>query len=288
MVCLSLKQCLVHRLSACCFDEVNKEMNQYREWKQELLHQCSLLHTIALQTLRLDDNLDNLREYYSRTPSDDAGTALEVMKTALGGRTVMQSQCLEEWLGTIDFFQKKAAHLAPLARELVPVFYNDGEVVFLQGDVGDALYLIVRGEVDIIAGGSNVGSMVPGQCFGDRALEARGGDEVDTRTATVVAVGDVVLARLGVDAYYDCVGKRGSSAEASAVPRSLQHSSRSVQQLDRSASYRSEGDIQHSAKEAAEHPLGVIGGLRDPERMALLNCETFNGARMLIAQTRAG
>ena len=274
-------------MSACCFDEANKEMNQYREWKQELLHQCSLLHSIALQTLRLDDNLDNLREFYSHTPSDDARTALQVMKTALAERTLMQSLCLEEWLGRIQFFQAKAAHRTQLAKELVPVYFNDGEVVFLQGDEGDALYLIVYGEVDVIANGQNVGGLVPGQCFGDRALEARSLGRVNKRTATIVAVGEVTLARLGREAYYACVGKRGSprgAAAARAVPRDMQRST-STLQLDRSASYRSEGDIQHSAKEAKEHPLGVIGGLRAQERMGLQPCETFNGARVLIAQS---
>ena len=47
--------------TACvCFDEVNKDINQYREWKQLILHQMSLLHALSIQCLRLDDELDNL------------------------------------------------------------------------------------------------------------------------------------------------------------------------------------------------------------------------------------
>ena len=43
-----------------CFDEANKNVNQYREWKQMILHQFSLLHALSIQCLRLDDSLDNL------------------------------------------------------------------------------------------------------------------------------------------------------------------------------------------------------------------------------------
>eukprot|EP01043_Picozoa_sp_COSAG02_P008002 COSAG02_NODE_248_length_27133_cov_45.131723_20_plen_642_part_00 len=276
-------------MSAICFDEANKEMNQYREWKKELLHQSSLLHTLALQTLRLDDDLNNLGEFFSCVASDDAAMALDVMKTNLGQRTDMQTLCLEEWLGTIEFFQKRETHRAQLAKELVPVYFNDGEIVFVQGDEGDALYLIVFGEVDVTVDGTHVGCMVPGQCFGDRALEKYGAGKVDKRTATIVAVGDLTLARLGADAYYDCVGKRdqSSSNTASAKPRSVRRLATvdNARLLDRSASYRSIADIQESAKEAAEHPLGVIAGMREAERAALERCETFNGARVLVAQS---
>jgi predicted membrane chloride channel (bestrophin family) len=34
-----------------------------------------------------------------------------------------------------------------------------------------------------------------------------------------------------------------------------------------------------------QYPLGVIGGVSDAERAALLNCETFNGARVQLAQS---
>ena len=38
-------------------------------------------------------------------------------------------------------------------------------------------------------------------------------------------------------------------------------------------------------QQAAEHPLGVIQGLYLNERSALKNCETFNGARVQLAQS---
>ena len=50
-------------MMAVCFDEVNKEMNQYREWKAEILHQISLLHALAIQCLRLDADLGNLVKF---------------------------------------------------------------------------------------------------------------------------------------------------------------------------------------------------------------------------------
>lgn len=47
-------------MMAVLFDEKNKNINQYREWKQLILHQVSLLHALSIQCLRLDDDLENL------------------------------------------------------------------------------------------------------------------------------------------------------------------------------------------------------------------------------------
>ena len=47
-------------LMATSYDAINKDMNQYKEWKEDFLHQASLLHAIAMQALRLDHDLTNL------------------------------------------------------------------------------------------------------------------------------------------------------------------------------------------------------------------------------------
>ena len=47
-------------MNAICFDEINKDVGDYYEWKAELGHLISLLHAVALQNLRLDSDTRNL------------------------------------------------------------------------------------------------------------------------------------------------------------------------------------------------------------------------------------
>ena len=67
--------------------------------------------------------------------------------------------------------------------------YRDGEVIVRQGDVGDCMYVIQEGEVEVFTeqGGREVHLAVhgPGAFFGEMAVFDR-----DVRSATVRAVGE--------------------------------------------------------------------------------------------------
>jgi hypothetical protein len=107
-------------LMCVCYDEANKNMNQYREWKQvrrpsnlprgsacedsqgdgaawcgvvlvtcwqEIIHLFSLLHALGLQCLRADDNLDNLNlfdpwEGYKQSLSTKVALCLAAARAA--------------------------------------------------------------------------------------------------------------------------------------------------------------------------------------------------------------
>eukprot|EP01048_Picozoa_sp_COSAG05_P004281 COSAG05_NODE_225_length_13597_cov_18.878723_2_plen_380_part_00 len=78
-------------MMAVCYDEINKEMNQYREWKVEILHQISLLHALAIQCLRLDVDLDNLVKFNrleAYGQDQEAGSLFADTKTGKAGLTV--------------------------------------------------------------------------------------------------------------------------------------------------------------------------------------------------------
>jgi CRP/FNR family transcriptional regulator, cyclic AMP receptor protein len=66
--------------------------------------------------------------------------------------------------------------------------YEDGEVIFRQGDLGDCLYVIQEGQVEILAGRDGDATLlrVAGQneLFGEMAIFDR-----ETRSATVRAKG---------------------------------------------------------------------------------------------------
>jgi CRP-like cAMP-binding protein len=201
----------------------------------------------------------------------DYAAALMTMGLPLEQRSNVQNRNLEEWVGTITYFKmnaRTAQHRIEIAKALQPTYFMDGEEVFHQGDIGDAFFCIMQGEVEIEVDGKSVGTLTPGKCFGDRALEAEEGGEPDRRAATITALGDITLARLSADAYHACIDR--VMMAASATPR---------------AATRAEDDLEALAKAAAEHPLSVISGLTNEERIALGGCETFNGSRVLIAQS---
>ncbi|MFO7640403.1 MAG: cyclic nucleotide-binding domain-containing protein [Candidatus Competibacteraceae bacterium] len=87
-----------------------------------------------------------------------------------------------------------------------PVEVAAGETVFQQGDAGDALYLIDRGEVAVLAGSAPDGPATPdamplarlsaGQSFGETALLTG-----EPRTATVTAMSDVVLLKISKEHF---------------------------------------------------------------------------------------
>jgi CRP/FNR family cyclic AMP-dependent transcriptional regulator len=75
--------------------------------------------------------------------------------------------------------------------------YPSGEVVFMQGDPGDALYAVVTGKIRISAGGSDgreifLNIMEPGDTFGEIAL-LDGGPR--TAAATAIVASELVLIR---------------------------------------------------------------------------------------------
>ena len=97
-----------------------------------------------------------------------------------------------------------------LARGLDPVDVPAGTRIFGQGDLGDRYYVIEAGEVDVVGDGRVVGSLGPGEGFGEIALLRQ-----TMRTATVVARTDTRLRALGSDHFLAVVcGYTPSAREA--------------------------------------------------------------------------
>lgn len=78
--------------------------------------------------------------------------------------------------------------------------YMDGEILFHQGDPGDAAYLILAGEADVILDTSEgevvIATWGPGDLIGEIAAVA------DTpRTATVRAKGEIAVLKIASDVF---------------------------------------------------------------------------------------
>ena len=81
--------------------------------------------------------------------------------------------------------------LFEVARKATEVQYEPGDVVVHQGDPGDALYIVVDGQLEIRRNEEAVAELTPGDYFGELSII-----DGEPRSATVVALNEVTLLTL--------------------------------------------------------------------------------------------
>ena len=67
--------------------------------------------------------------------------------------------------------------------------YSAGEKIFDEGQSGDVMYVVLEGEVEILAHGQPIGTVGPGDLLGEMALI-----DSKARSATAMALSDCQLA----------------------------------------------------------------------------------------------
>lgn len=77
-------------------------------------------------------------------------------------------------------------------------YFNLGQKVFSQGDVGDSIFLILRGSVDVFIHGKHIKSLKQGSFFGEIALIAN-----IPRTASVVTREPCVFFKVSADSFWE-------------------------------------------------------------------------------------
>jgi CRP/FNR family transcriptional regulator, cyclic AMP receptor protein len=92
------------------------------------------------------------------------------------------------------------AEIALIAEE---VRADGGDVLMREGEYGDAMYLVADGRVRVRAGEREVATLGAREIFGEMALLDPG-----PRSATVEAVDDVTLLRIGRDDLADLMAER--------------------------------------------------------------------------------
>jgi CRP-like cAMP-binding protein len=102
-------------------------------------------------------------------------------------------------LRATPLFAALTAHeLMPVASVATEHALAADEALFHAGELGDAMYVIVEGEVRVLAGPEVVARLGPGECVGEMAAL-----DWEPRSATVVATGATRLIRLGRNELMD-------------------------------------------------------------------------------------
>ena len=90
--------------------------------------------------------------------------------------------------------------LSEIADLLEEVTFAAGETIFEQGDYGDAMYIIIAGDVRIHSGGRTLTTLSHGGVFGEMAAL-----DPEPRSAAATAVNDLRLLRLDRDPLYQLI-----------------------------------------------------------------------------------
>lgn len=114
------------------------------------------------------------------------------------------------------------ARVAQLAETMFEVEYAAGQTIVSEGEPGDAFFVVVDGQVDVLmtveddegrTSEAKVTTLGAGKAFGEVALRFR-----CPRTATVRAAADCVLLKLGRDDFLEALAEeRAEMAEAAAA-----------------------------------------------------------------------
>ncbi len=88
--------------------------------------------------------------------------------------------------------------LLPVAAITEQESFKAGEVIFEQGDAGEHLYVITRGQVEVVRGEERLASLGVGECFGEMAVLDR-----TKRSATVRTLEDTELLTTGREHFHD-------------------------------------------------------------------------------------
>lgn len=100
-------------------------------------------------------------------------------------------------LKAVDLFSeipgRDLARIAQVTEELV---IGRAESLMKEGELGDSLFILVEGEVEVRKGRQAIAQLGPGECVGEMALL-----DSEPRSATVRAAEDVRVLRLDRDAF---------------------------------------------------------------------------------------
>jgi CRP-like cAMP-binding protein/Pyruvate/2-oxoacid:ferredoxin oxidoreductase delta subunit len=102
-------------------------------------------------------------------------------------RQIYQQRLVEGTLGRVPLFSRLSpAERIHIARVLRPMQYSRGAIVLQQGAIGDALYIVMSGQVVIEQNGQVIAYLEEGDFFGEMSLLTHQPHNADVRALTPV------------------------------------------------------------------------------------------------------
>jgi CRP-like cAMP-binding protein len=129
-----------------------------------------------------------------RTIMDANPSIARALKSAFG---ISEDQAIERHLRRLELMAGLSPDaLREIAGHMHPQQFPAGQVVYKEGSAGDSLFIIEQGQVQVQAGGVNLGTTSRGETFGEGAFLTG-----EPRSTTVTAVTDITAWSLGRTDY---------------------------------------------------------------------------------------
>jgi CRP-like cAMP-binding protein len=113
------------------------------------------------------------------------------------------------FLKSVDLFsQMPGENLAQVAQITKELYFDQGHHIIKQGDIGDCLYLIIEGKIKVVTGDKEVALLGEKECVGEMSLL-----DSEPRSASAIAVTDVVLLKIKQEDFYEMMSDRPEIAQ---------------------------------------------------------------------------
>lgn len=113
------------------------------------------------------------------------------------------------FLKSVDLFsQIPGEDLAEIALITAEEGWDAGEDIFAEGEVGDALYIVLDGKVRVHRKEKTIAELGERECFGEMAIL-----DAAPRSATVTALIDVALLKIAREDFQEIMGDKHAIAQ---------------------------------------------------------------------------
>ena len=102
-------------------------------------------------------------------------------------------------LKSVSLFQNIPGNiLSKIAQISTEIQLSENDLIFKEGTVGDSLYIIISGNVNIVKDGQLITNLSKGDCLGEMALLDR-----EPRSADAVATNETILLKIDQEGFYE-------------------------------------------------------------------------------------
>ena len=102
-------------------------------------------------------------------------------------------------LKTVDLFQDIPGELLSQVSQISKAKnYDNGEIIFKDGDIGDSMFIVLEGKISITKGDKEIALLDKGASLGEMALL-----DNENRSANAIAKEDSILLKINQDVFYE-------------------------------------------------------------------------------------